>query len=59
MGSAGLSMGLPGLSMAFFVILFDLPRWASNRLRKGHINRDHSSEAVAKTASVKPFCPLR
>jgi hypothetical protein len=45
MGSAGFFL--------FFVFLFHLPRKATNRLRKGHINRDLSSKAVAKTASVK------
>jgi hypothetical protein len=29
----------------------------ANRLGKGHINRDLSSEVVAKTALEKAFCP--
>jgi len=43
------------LDLGFF--LFDLPRRASNRLGKGPIYRDLSSEAVAKTVSVNSFCP--
>jgi hypothetical protein len=53
MGSAGLSMGF----FLFFIFLFDLPRQASNRLRKCPIYRDLMSEAVAMPASVNPFCP--
>jgi hypothetical protein len=51
MGSSGLSTCFP-----FVVFLFDLPRWASNRLRKGSINRNLSTEAVAMPASVNHFC---
>jgi len=49
-----------GLDLGFFflfVFLFDLPRRASNRLGKGPIYRDLSSEAVAKTATVNSFYP--
>jgi len=51
MGSADLSMGFP-----FLLFLFDLLRWAYNRLGKGHIYCDLYSEPVAKTVSVNLFC---
>jgi hypothetical protein len=58
MGSADLWMGSPGLSTGFpfFVFLFYLPKRASNRLGKGLIYRDLSTEAVAMSASVNRFC---
>jgi hypothetical protein len=39
----------------FFMFLFYLPRRATNHLEKSHINRDLSSETVAKTALIKVF----
>ena len=54
MGSVGPLMDSPGLSTGFpfFVFLFNLLRRASNRLGKGPIYRDLSTEAVLPT-SVK------
>jgi hypothetical protein len=52
--------GLVGLwAFLFFVFLFDLPRRASNRLKKGLIYRDLSSEAVVMSASINRICPPR
>jgi hypothetical protein len=59
MGSMGPLMGSARLSMSFSFFLFDLPRQASNRLRKCPTYRDLMSEAVVMPASVNLFCPPR
>jgi hypothetical protein len=57
LASDGPWMGSPGFSTVFFCFLFDLPRRASNRLKKGPIYRDLSTKAVAMPVSVNRFCP--
>jgi hypothetical protein len=49
--------GLTGLFHGFFCFLFDLPRRASNCLKKGPIYRDLSTETVTMPVSVNRFCP--
>jgi len=49
--------GLAG-GLYFFIFFTPFNRGVeANRLGKGHINRDLSSEVVAKTALEKAFCP--
>ena len=50
-------LGEPIHGFFLFCFLFDLPRRASNHLRKGPIYHDLLSKAVVMPASVNPFCP--
>jgi len=50
----GLDRPVPGV---FFFFVFDLQRWARNRLRRSRINHDLLLEAVAMLASRNKKTP--